>query len=562
MHMDEETEEKIMGYALRNAISHCGEANVNAVLGGIMSERDGLKPREIIDTVKKIVSEVNSLSGEEQKERAEKIGIELEVESEEEDDSLPEIPNEEGQVITRAAPNPNGPFHLGNSRAYILSYLYAERNDGRFILRFDDTNPSSPEKSPKKKFYKWIEEDLEWLGCKPDLVIKSSDRLDVYYELAYELLEDGNAYVCTCDSPEWKKMRDRKEGCPCRDLEPEENIDRWHMMQDGEYEEGEAVLRIKTDIEHKNPARRDWPAFRILKDHDHPFVSEDYTVWPLYNFASAVDDHELNVTHIFRAKEHSTNTKNQKDLYEYFDWEYPTTIHHGFLSLKGAVLSTSKIRKGIQSGEYAGWDDPRLGTVRALRRRGFQPEAIEKLIRKYSVKGSNAEVSMQEFTSMNRKVVDPVASRYFFVSDPAEIKVDGAGKKGGIELPLHPEKDGTRKLVVGKNFLVEREDLESNRGEVIRLKGLYNIEVPEEGENCKYAGDSIIQDMPKVHWLPDSEEETMDCEVMMPSGEKTEGKVERNVLEEKIGSVLQFERFGFVRVDGKEGLPCFYFAHK
>ncbi|KXB06831.1 hypothetical protein AKJ51_02770 [candidate division MSBL1 archaeon SCGC-AAA382A20] len=561
--MEEKLKGKIWMYALRNAILHDGKAEVDSVLGGVMSEYEDLKPKEVIDEIEDIVEEVNQLPLEKQEEEAAELGVSLETEKEQREE-LPEIPEEaEGDVITRAAPNPNGPFHLGNSRAYILSYLYAERNDGRFILRYDDTNPASEEKSPKKKFYDWIEEDLNWLGCEPDLVIRASNRLDVYYEFAYELLEDGNAYVCTCDSQKWKKLRDGKEACPCRNLDPEEQVERWHKMQDGEYEEGEALVRIKTDIGHKDPAQRDWPALRILKDHDHPYVSQDYVVWPLYNFASAIDDHELNVTHIFRAKEHSKNTENQKWLYDYLDWEYPVTVHHGFLSLKGAVLSTSEIRKGTKSGEFEGWDDPRLGTIRALRRRGFQPEAIRELIKKYGIKDTNAEVSMEEFSSINRKIVDSEANRYFFVDEPVEIKVKNPGKKGDIELPLHPERDETRTMKVGDRFLINKQDFESNRGSTIRLKGLYNIKVPEKGQTCEYDGDEIVQEMPKVHWLPQKEEEIIDASVMMPGANKKNGKCEKNVLGEDEGNVIQFERFGFVRVDKKkEEAADFWFTHK
>ena len=468
-----------------------------------------------------------------------------------------------GRIHTRFPPEPNGYLHIGHAKSIYLNFRIAEKYNGLCNLRFDDTNPSSPEKSPKKKFYEWIEQDLKWLGCEPDLIIKASERLDVYYEFAYELLEEGNAYVCTCDPEKWKKLRNEKKGCPCRDTDPDKNVDRWHKMQDGEYEEGEAVVRIKTDIEHKDPAQRDWPAFRILKDHSHPYVSQDYVVWPLYNFASAIDDHEFNVTHIFRAEEHSTNTKNQKHLYEHLGWEYPETIHHGFLSLKGAVLSTSDIRSGIKNDKYRGWDDPRLGTIRALRRRGFQAEAIEELIKKYGTKSSNAEVSMEEFSSINRKIVDPEALRYFFVKEPVEITVKNAENKGEVELPIHPEKEGTKNLEVTDSFLVEREDLESNRGDSIRLKGLYNINIPEEGKKCSYAGDEIVQEMPKIHWLPDSESETLEAEVMMPNAEKLQGIVEKNVLEENVDNVMQFERFGFVRLDEKEDDKMnFCFTHK
>lgn len=558
---DEDLKRKIWMHALRNAIIHGGEARTNAVLGGVMSEYDELEPKEVIDQIQEILEEVNSMSVDIQENEAEKLGVELKNE-EEESSELPEIPEEEnGSVITRIAPNPNGPLHIGSARPALLSFLYAKRNDGEFILRFDDTDPSTPEKSPKKKFYEWIKEDLEWLGCEPDLIIKASERLDTYYEFAYELLEEGNAYICTCEPEKWRELRDNERACPCRKLKPEKNIERWQKMQDGNYEEGEAVMRIKTKMDHKDPAQRDWPAFRILKKHHHPHISQDYIVWPLYNFSSAIDDHELNITHILRAQEHAVNTEKQKWIYKYFDWDYPVAVHHGFLSVKGAVLSTSTIRKGINSGKYKGWDDPRLGTLKAVKKRGFQPETFRKLIRKFGPKSKDAEVSMETLKTMNRKVIDAEALRYFFIDDPVKITVKEPLKEGEVELPVHPEKDEKRKLTAGGIFYIERDDIENNRGETIRLKDLYNITIPEEGKKCKCNGNEIVQDMPKVQWIP-PEDQTISVAIIMPDGTKKEGIAENNVLEEKPGNVLQFERFGFVRMDEKKsGKAKFYFAH-
>ncbi|MFP4045513.1 MAG: glutamate--tRNA ligase [Candidatus Aenigmatarchaeota archaeon] len=557
----EELERKIWMHALRNAILHEGEARVSAVLGGVMSEYEDLEPKEVIDEIQEVIKEVNDLPVDVQENEAEKLGVSLETEKEESDE-LPEIPKEEeGAVITRMAPNPNGPLHIGSARPALLSYLYAERNDGRFVLRFDDTDPSTPEKSPKEEFYKWIEEDLEWLGCEPDLIIKASERLDTYYEFAYELLEGGHAYICTCDSEEWRKIRDDQKACPCRELSREENIKRWQKMQDGDYDKGEAVMRIKTEIDHKDPAQRDWPAFRVLKNHHHPHVSQDYIVWPLYNFSSAIDDHELNITHILRAQEHAVNTEKQKWIYKYFDWDYPVAAHHGFLSVKGAVLSTSTIRQGIDSGKYKGWDDPRLGTLRAIRKRGFQPETFHQLIRKFGPKSRDAEISMETLKTMNRKIVDPEAPRYFFLEDPLEIEVENPLKEGEVELPVHPEKEGTRSLEAGEKFYIEEKDLEENRGETIRLKDLYNIKIPEEGYDCECVGNEIVQEMAKVQWLP-GDEQAVSVEVVMPDASEKKGLAERNVLKEDVDNVLQFERFGFVRMDEKgEKSAKFYYTH-
>lgn len=560
--MDDETERKIWMHTLRNAILHDGKAQLDSVISGLMSEEQDINPKQIIPQVKEIIEEVNDLPVTVQEKEAEKLGVKLKREKEEDND-LPVVEGEEeGAVITRAAPNPNGPFHLGNSRAYILSYLYAKRNDGRFILRFDDTDPSTPEKLPEERFYDWIEEDLNWLDCKPDLVFRASERLDIYHNIAKKLIDDGNAYVCTCENEKWRELRDEMESCPCRNLDAEDNLDRWHGMLDGKYSEGEVVVRIKTDIEHKNPAIRDWPALRIIEEHKHPLVEEDYKVWPLYNFASAIDDHDFNVTHIFRAEEHSSNTEKQKWLYKHMDWEYPITIHHGFLSLRNAILSTSKIRQGIESGKYTGWDDPRLGTIRALKRRGFQPETIHDLIKKYGPKKTNATVSMESVKSINRKRVDSEANRYFFVSDPVHLTIDDPMRTGEIDLPLHPESDEKRQLNVNDEIIIDREDFEENKGEEIRLKDLYNIRTIND-DKVECTSNEIVQDMPKIHWLPDIENQLIDAEVVMNDGNVISGKVEKNVTNEDVGNVLQFERFGFVRLDEKnEYLVRFYYAHK
>lgn len=560
--MDEKIEEKIWTHALRNAILHKGEARLESVISGLMSEGEEIEPKEIMDDVKEIIKEVNELSVNVQKKEAEKLGVKIKKEKEVES-GLPVVENEvKGGVITRAAPNPNGPFHLGNSRAYILSYLYADRNDGRFILRYDDTDPATPEKSPQKEFYDWIEEDLEWLGCKPDLIIRASDRIDVYYNITKELLDNGDAYVCTCKNVEWRELRDNKKACPCRDISQEKNAERWYKMIDGVFGEGEAVVRIKTDIKHKNPAIRDWPALRIIDDHNHPMVEEDYKVWPLYNFASAIDDHEFNITHIFRAEEHSSNTEKQKWLYKHMGWEYPITIHHGFLSLKDAILSTSKIRNGIESGKYKGWDDPRLGTIRALRRRGFQPETIRDLIIKYGPKKANATVSMETIKSINRKKIDKQANRYFFISEPVEIVIEKPLKQGEIELPLHPDKKTCRKLVVDEDILIEKTDFSKNKNKEIRLKDLYNIEIKETKKTIS-TNNKIVQEMPKIHWLPAAPGQTIKTKVVKEDGEILEGISEKNVLEEEIGSVIQFERFGFLRLDQKtDSEIVLYFTHR
>ncbi|MFB6089141.1 MAG: glutamate--tRNA ligase [Candidatus Aenigmatarchaeota archaeon] len=558
---EKDLETKIWEFSLRNAIFHNGNAQINAVLGKIMSENSDLDAKEVRKNIKEIVKEINDLPLEVQKEEAEKISLSLEKEEKEQREGLPELENvEEGEIVTRAAPNPNGPLHIGSARAFLLSYLYKKKYGGRFILRYDDTDPKTPGKEPKKKFYEWVKEDLEWLGCDPDLTVYATDRMDTYYEIIYELLDNGNAYICTCDAEGWGKLRDEGEACPCRDLSNDENLERWERMLDGEYGEREAVVRIKTDLQHKNPAIRDWPAARILEDVEHPRVGNEYLVWPLYNLASGIDDHELGVTHIFRAQEHSTNTEKQKYLYKHLGWNYPTAIHHGRLSLQGIILSTSTIREGLSENKFEGWDDPRLGTLRALKRRGYQPESIVELIKQIGANPNDVSISSKNLASINRKLIDNRANRYFFVRDPIEIKVENPLRDGEIKLPKHPQNPnkGNRILETHEWFLIDNEDFEDFSGQKIRLKELYNIELSNSG---KCIGDGIVQEMPKIQWVP--VEEKIHAKVKMPDGSVVSGAVENTVLEEDIGSVVQFERFGFVRIDQKNdsSVMC-YFSHK
>jgi glutamyl-tRNA synthetase len=548
-----ELENEIRVQTLKNAVLHGGKAQPKAVMGKIMGRAKGQKPNELIKIVEKVVKEVNKLSIEEQKEEVEKLKISFEKVKKVEK-GLIDLPEAEmDKVVTRAAPNPDGAIHVGNARQFVLSYLYAKKYNGRFVLRYDDTDPKT--KRPEKIFYKWILEDLKWLGCKPDLIVYASDRMDVYYEFAYELLRNGNAYVCTCNPDKWKKLRDDKKACPCRDLKPEVNLERWHKMLD-EYKEGQAVVRIKTDLKHPNPAVRDWPALRIL-EAKHPRVGSDYRVWPLYNFASAIDDHELGITHVIRGQEHTTNEVKQSYIYKHFGWKEPVAVHTGRLSLKGMVLSKSKTRNGIKSGEYCGWDDPRLGTIKALRRRGFHKETIVEVIKQVGLKTSDAIISLENLSAINKKIVDPKANRYFFVSNPVKIEVLKPLKKGLVKIPKHPDKPKSKRtLKVEKVLFIEKDDYKKLKGKSVRLLHLYNVKLSQKS---KCVGTEVIQDMPKIHWVPKGQETKV--KVVMPDDSIIKGLAEKNLSKEKVGAVVQFERFGFVRIDQKKPLVC-YFGHK
>jgi glutamyl-tRNA synthetase len=338
---DNELKESIRKIALLNAVRHEGKAQTGPVMGKILGEKPELKTKvkELSALVNAIVQEVNSLSLKEQKRIVEEKWPEALVkEKVEEEKRLPPLPNVDKyvQVVTRFSPNPDCVLHLGSARAIILCHEYARMYKGRFILRFEDTDPKL--KRPVLEFYDRIREDLAWLGCKPDEEYIQSDRIPIYYEFAEKLLREGNAYVCTCPPENFRKKILAAQPCKCRNLPPEEQLERWQHMLKGDYKEGEAVFRVKTDLNHPNPAVRDWPALRIIDSerYPHPRVGSKYHVWPLYNFACGLDDHLMGVTHIIRGKEHLTNMVRQEYMYKYLGWKYPEATHYGRLKITGA----------------------------------------------------------------------------------------------------------------------------------------------------------------------------------------------------------------------------------
>ncbi|QQG38842.1 MAG: glutamate--tRNA ligase, partial [Candidatus Woesearchaeota archaeon] len=354
--------DKILKHALLNAISYKGKASAKVVLNKLLSELPHLKDKikVIIKDIEKVVKEVNKLSHEEQKNQLESLGIKQEIKKPQER-QIPDLINVKNKVVMRFAPNPNGPLSLGHCRPALWNWFFVQKYKGTYILRFDDTDPKV--KIPIKEAYDWIKEDLVWLGVKPTKIVIQSSRLKTYYKYAEELIKLDGAYVCTCSPESWKKLVDSKKPCICRSLKKEENLKRFKSMFKT-YKEGEAVLRIKTDISHPNPAIRDWPAFRIVDKSNHPLSKEK--VWPLLNFASAIDDHEFKVTHILRGIDLSISDDRQKYIYNYFKWTYPETMYNGKLLVSG-IKSSSEAREMISKGELSGWDDPRLGTIKALR---------------------------------------------------------------------------------------------------------------------------------------------------------------------------------------------------
>ncbi|MEA2045519.1 MAG: glutamate--tRNA ligase, partial [Euryarchaeota archaeon] len=479
--MSDDVRELIEKYALQNAVKYRAAPQRGAVMGKLMGEHPELRSRakEISSLVGAALAEVERTGPDDWERRLEAIAPELLAELSEKKvpvKGLPPLEGAEKEVVMRFAPNPNGPPTLGSARGIIINSEYVKMYGGRLILRFDDTDPVN--KRPMQEAYDWYLEDCRWLDAVPDEVVIASERLPMYYKIAEELIRMGAAYVCRCDQATFKRYKDASLACPHRDRDPEESLDLWDGMKGGALRPGDAVLRIKTDITHKDPALRDWAAFRIVTA-DHPRVGDRYRVWPLLDFESGVEDHLLGITHIIRGKDLMDSEKRQLYLYRHLGWEYPSTVHWGRIKIhQFGSFSTSALKKKIVAGEYKGWDDPRLPTVKALRRRGILAEALRKFMIDLGVSETDISISMDSVYAENRKLVDPQARRRFFVKDPVPVEIEGEVPLV-VQVPFHPTGDMGRRLIpAGNTVLVSGADLaEMGVGDGLRLKDLCNLEI-------------------------------------------------------------------------------------
>ncbi|GAB3027447.1 glutamate--tRNA ligase [Natronobiforma cellulositropha] len=556
-------------HALLNAVKHESEANVGAVMGPLMGENPAFREHadQVPGVVGGVVADVNGRSAEERRERLEELApdalAEMEADAETDDHVLSDLPNVEAydQVRMRCAPNPNGPWHLGHARMPAVIGTYKDRYDGWFCVRFDDTDPET--KRPDLDAYDAILEDLSYLGFETDETLRASDRLETYYDYARELIDLGGAYTCSCSGEEFSELKNAGEPCPHRDKPVETVREEFEAMVDGEYESGEMVLRVKTDIEHKNPALRDWVAFRMI-DTPHPReTAADYRCWPMLDFQSGVDDHLLEITHIIRGIDLQDSAKRQRFVYDYFGWEYPEVLHWGHVQVDAydVKMSTSRIGELIAAGDLDGWDDPRAPTISSVRRRGIRGEAITEAMVGLGTSTSDVDLAMSTVYANNRDLIDEETDRRFFVRDGVELPLAGS-PPDEANPPLHPndEERGVREIPVGQAVLLEEEDLPT-REERIWLKGLGCFRYTRDA--LQYTGDDIDavreEGVDVIHWVP--ADESVPLRLRTPEGD-VEGRAEPGVATLEADSVVQFERVGFARIDRHdEAETVAYYAH-
>jgi glutamyl-tRNA synthetase len=565
--MKQDIELLIKKFALQNAVKYEKPPQMGAVMGKLMGKHPELRQnaKEISPLISTVLKEISSGSPEKWAAELEELAPELIdelAEHKEPDKGLKALPDTGSGVVMRFAPNPNGPPTLGSTRGIVVNSEYVKELGGTFIIRFDDTDPVI--KRPMLEAYNWYLEDCKWLGAQPDQIVIASDRLPIYYEYAEKLIIAGHAYVCTCTQEKFKQLKDSKQVCPHRDTAPEDNLREWRRMLAGEYDERSVVLRIKTDIKHKDPALRDWGAFRIIKTpHPRPEIDDRYVVWPLLDFEGAVEDHLLGVTHIIRGKDLMDSEIRQRYIYDYLGWTYPHTFHWGRVKMhEFGKFSTSGLRAAIENGKYSGWDDPGLPTLRALRRRGIRPEALRKFFVDMGIGDTDISLSLDNLYAENRKMIDADANRYFFVWDQLRLEITGS-EPAVARPPLHPSVDrGSREIHVDGSVLVCTQDIkDAVPGDMFRLKDLYNIRIIDRSK-AEFAGydiETIRNGMGRIiHWAPVN---GIRLTILTPGGE-IKGIAEAGVLNE-LDAVVQFERFGYARIDSIDDDEVIaYFTHR
>ena len=539
----------ILKYALANAVKFKGRANPGAVIGAIFAHDHKLKAKakELGKEVADIVKEVNAMHRDDQKKKLAELGG-VKEKKKVHREGLKPLPNLGKKLVMRFEPSPSGPLHIGHAYVGSLNSTYCKEHKGKLIIRVADTNADNI----YPPAYEQIKEDSEWLWGKIDYQIQS-DRMKIYYEYVDKFLKKEAIYVCTCEAEAFRKLINDKKACPCRGLDVKENTKRWKKMLDGTFKQGDAVVRFKSSVTHKNPAMRDFPLLRI-NESKHPRQGTKYKVWPLMNFSVMVDDLTMGVTHSIRGKDHADNEKRQRMMFDALGEKAPESLFVGRINFDGFEVSCSKTVKKIEEKKYTGWDDVRIPFIPALKRRGYEPSVFVKYAVDVGVSLNDKTVPIKEFFKklnfFNKEIIDSKSKRFFFVRDAKKIKIKHC--LDSVNVPNHPENDlGKRNVKLGEEFYV----CDKIENGVYRFMHMFNFEngtfISQDHDAA--LGAKIIQAVPV--------DGALDVEVLMDDGKVLKGKGEKALTTLKVGSVIQFERMFFCRFEKKGKTLRFVYLH-
>ena len=504
-------------------------------------------------------------------------------------------------VQTRFPPEPNGYLHIGHAKAICIHFGTSEQYKGRCNLRLDDTNPQKED----VEYVESIKEDIQWLGFQWDECLFASSYFDFIYECAIKLINKGLAYVDDLTADEIREYRgtltEAGKNSPYRDRSVEENLDLFRRMTDGEFENGERVLRAKIDMASPNINMRDPVIYRIAHISHHQ-TGDKWCVYPMYDFAHPLSDAREGVTHSLCSLEF----ENHRPLYDWFLQACdipnpPRQIEFARLNLNYCLTSKRKCLALVNEGIVDGWNDPRMATLSGMRRRGYPPKAIRDFCEKIGVSKAYSVVDMNLLESCVRDVLNDTAPRAMAVLDPIELIIENYpdNQSETIEVDIHPDHPemGKRKMSFSKHLFIERDDFMAEPvkkyfrmfpGNEVRLKGAYfvtctNYETDENGNvtrvYCTYDPETKGGDSPDgrkvrgtIHWV--SADDSFTATVNMydrlfnvpnPSDE-SEGdfksnlnpdslvvlkncRIEGGLKGTKPGDVYQFMRKGYYCVD-------------
>lgn len=558
--MDDDVRKAIRGIALLNASEHGGKTRNDAVISKLLGSRPDLRQRakEIMPIITEVVSEVNLIPAEKQRPELEANYPELLKEKpKQERTGLPPLEGaEQGKVVTRFPPEPNGYPHIGHAKAAIIDEEYAKMYGGKLLFRFDDTNPENE----RLEYYAAIKVGLDWLGVKYDHVKNTSDDIELIYKKAEEFINAGHAYVCTCSKDDISKNRREMKACKCRAGDLEQNLKRWKAMFE-KYKQGEAIVRFRGDMQSENTVMRDPALLRIIEE-PHPIHKSKYRVWPNYDFAVAIEDSIDGVTHAFRTKEYELRNQLYSEILERLGMRKPAVLEFSRLEFDGMPVSKRILKPLVQDGKVSGYDDPRLPTLEAMRRRGIVPEAIRKFVLSLSFTKSDTLAPFDTLESFNRKIIDPTSMRLFLATNPVKLTVTNNDLKE-VEISNHPQRDmGKRTVELDGSFYIPGDDAKSLKpGDEVRLLELYNVRITRAGPQleAEVTGRDFKAEIPKVQWVP--AKTAVKIEVLVPkvlfvndqfneeSLEIQQALTEPYYLGLNVGTEIQFVRYGYCRKD-------------
>ena len=548
-------DEDVRKTAIKNAFLHEGKARVSSVISEMLGkDKNFVKEMQALrEKAEKYVNEINSMPLEDITKLANSLNLAEKKEADKK--GLKPLPDTEHGVVLRLPPEPSGYMHWGHALSFTINYLYKEMYNGKLWLRFEDTNPNLV----KEEFVRNFEESIDWLGIKYDEKKFISQDMPRIYEFAEKLINEGKIYACSCPAEKIKNDRENKIECEHRKNSIEENIKLWNNALEGKAEEGSVTFRLKGRMDDKDAALRDPNLMRIIKTEYKP-----YSVWPLYDFTSVIEDNLCGITHILRSNEFKTTlqTRLRKEL----GFREPYVIQYSRFNFHGTLTSKRKVRELIKQGYVKDWHDIRLATISSMKRRGIQPTAIIEFLNEVGYSASEHEYNLDMLLTFNRRIIDKDSKRLFFVPNPVKLKVEDAPDIKA-KLNFHPSNNlGFREVQTNGEFFVDKSDMSSaDIGDIIRLKELYSVEIVDKEEGlitCRMysidhnEGEKIIQ------WVTSQNVPVKVTKIgnllndddSFNPGSLTDinGLSEKEIENVENGQIIQFERFGFCRMDDKK----------